>query len=243
MTSGRAVVAVILLSCGLGRVAHATACRPTIASSPALAEIDAERRIAFLSQRLDAAARASRIWTGSWLAVYGVLTVGSFAIVPLVPREARVDYYFSGATSAIGLLSLGLSPLKSIGDARWLRGRSRDNPCALVADGERLLVRDAASEADGRKLLLHLGNIALNFGSLMVLGFVFHRWEAAALQGVAGTLIGELMIMTTPTQATIALEAYRAGRLSGAPSRWPISLAAAPMILQQGGGIAIGGRF
>lgn len=242
-TWARAALLGVLL-CGVAVApARATDCRSTIGGVPALAAIDAETRLAFLQGRLDAAARAARIWTGSWAGIYTALAIGSFALVPVVHKHERVDYYFSGATSVIGLASLGLSPLRAMRDAPWLRRRVHLDLCSQLADAERLLVRDAASEAECKKLYVHLGNIALNMGSLLVLGFVFRRWEAAALQGVAGTLIGELMIATTPSQASDALEAYRAGTLKSGRPPPRISLVAAPLALPQGAGVAFGGRF
>ncbi len=116
--------------------------------------------------------------------------------------------------------------------------------CAAVAVGERLLARDAASEAAGQKALLHLGNLALNFGSLMVMGMVFHRWGSAALQGLAGNLVGEIEIVSTPKVASVALDAYRRGDLGGhAPSSPALSLAVVPVFYSDGGGFALGARF
>lgn len=238
------LLAVALLVGGLGNVARATDCAPTLPVSAELSRIDAETRLAFIEKRLDAAARASRIWTGAWAGIYTALTAGSFALVAVVEPRARVDYYFSAGTSMVGLLSLGLSPLKSMRDASWLKRRPRGDVCALVADAERLLARDATSEANCRKMWLHVANVALNFGSLLVLGLVFDRWDAAALQGVAGTLIGEVMIVSTPTIAMDSLEDYRAGRLG--PGKPPPlrAFAAAPIVLGPGGGgVAFGGRF
>lgn len=243
MTKAAAALLVVVLA--LATEARATDCRPTLAAGPALAAIDAETRLQFVSGRLDAAARASKIWTGSWIGIYGALTVGSLALVPGTKREQRVDWYFSAGTSMVGLLSLAVSPLRSIPDAAWLRARRAkvSDVCALIADAERLLVRDAQSEQDCQKLILHIGNVVLNFGSLMVLGFVFRRWEAAALQGVAGTLIGEIMIVSTPKVASDALDAYRTGNLTVGKSAPRVALIAAPMPLQNGAGIALGGSF
>jgi hypothetical protein len=225
--------------------ARATDCAPTIAGSNALAAIDGETRLKFLEQRLDAASHAAKIWTGSWGAIYGALTLGSVGLIPLVPHDQRVPYYFSAATSAVGLISLGLSPMRAIPDARWFKSRAHaESVCAAVADGERLLVRDSASEAAGQKALLHIGNLILNFGSLMVIGMVFDRWGSAALQGLAGTLIGEIEIVSTPTVASAALDAYRGGDLTGRPRSSPaLSLSVVPLMLTDGGGLAFGARF
>lgn len=224
---------------------YATDCAPTITGGEALHGIDAETRLRFLGGRLNAASRASKIWTGSWIGVYSALTIGSAALIPLVKHEQRVDYYFSAGTSAVGLISLGLAPLRAIADARWFNKHApQESVCAAVADAERLLARDAASEAECQKPLIHIGNIALNFGSLLVMGFVFNRWGPAALQGLAGTLIGEIMIVSTPTVATNALAAYRRGDLTGKPPpSVAMSLGVAPLIFVDGGGMAVGAKF
>ena len=223
--------------------ARATECAPSLVASPELAKVDAETRLAFLERRLDRAARNAKIWTGTWAGVFSALTIGGVVLIPLVEKDARVDYYFTAGKSLVGLASLGVIRLRAIGDARWLRSRSRSDVCALVADAERLLVRSAKSEDEGRTIFVHVGNLALNMGSLLILGLVFDRWESAALQGVGGSVLGELMIATRPRTAEGALEAYRGAHLDAAAKRDVLPVAVFPMLLHQGGGLAVAGSF
>jgi len=239
----RSLFVTLALALAFAAQAHATECVPSLVASPALAKVDAETRLAFLERRLERASHNAKIWTGTWAGVFSALTIGGAVLIPLVEKGARVDYYFTAGKSLVGLASLGVVRLRAIGDARWLRSRSRTDACALVADAERLLVRSAKSENEGRTLVFHVGNLALNMGSLLVLGLVFDRWDSAALQGVGGSVIGELMIATRPRTAEDALDAYRGANLGAAAKRDPIPVAVYPLVLHQGGGLAVSGSF
>ena len=56
--------------------------------------------------------------------------------------------------------------------------------------------------------------MALNFGVGLFLGLGFHHWGAGAWNAVGGSLIGEAIILTQPTETIDDLETYRRGTLA-----------------------------
>jgi hypothetical protein len=195
--------------------ARATVCPAPRDADPSLGQRSGEERLAFLRARSAPDARRAKIWTGSWIGVYGTLTVGSLAATAAVPEEERVDYYVSAATSFVGLMAIAVMPLKAMGDAaRIARLESAGGEvCARVKEAERLIARDADGEAFGKGALIHAGSYLLNVAAALTLGIGFGHWEAAALNGLGGILIGEVMIWTQPQGAVDTWEQYRTGRL------------------------------
>jgi len=120
-----------------------------------------------------------------------------------------------------------IAPLDVIGDSRALRARlgarsPTDDVCALLADAESKLVRDAQNQSDGQRWWLHVGNVVLNTGVGLFLGLGYHHWTAGAFNAVFGSAIGEAIILTQPTSTIDDLRTYQAGTLG--PSAKPIAL-------------------
>ena len=110
-------------------------------------------------------------------------------------RAGLIDDGIGAGASFVGVLSVALSPQAVMADQYWLERRLRRAPpgtdvCALLADAERLLVRDAKSAAFGKSALVHAGNFVFNAGVMLLLGIGFNHWEQAALQGVVGVAVG-----------------------------------------------------
>ncbi len=158
------------------------------------------------------------MWTWGWGTGIAVATVANLAPLAFVSPEDRVDWYVGAATTAIGVVPLLVAPLDVIGDSRALTARlaaraPADDVCLLLADAEGKLGRDAKNQADGRRWWLHVGNVVLNTGVGLFLGFGYHHWGAGVFNAVVGTAIGEAIILTQPTSSIGDLERYRAGRL------------------------------
>ena len=199
------------------------------------AALDGEVRLAWIDARLARTAHRARRWTWGWGIGIGVATVANLAPLPFVAREDRIDWYTGAATTVVGIVPLLIAPLDVIEDSRALRARlaatdRRDDVCAHLADAERRLLRDAENQSDGQRWWLHAGNVALNFGVGLFLALGYHHWGAGALNAVVGSLIGEAIILTQPTDTIEDRRRYCAGTLDdaldasrGAP---PISTAA-----------------
>ena len=202
-------------------------CRVIDGGDLSLGHIDAATRIRFLQHSFRHAARRARVWSWTWAGAFTALTVGQLALSPAYPADARVDLYVGAASSLVGVLSLVVLPMRVMGDQRRFDARLAEAPadadlCALLADGERRLLRDAASERDGQSGLLHAGNMLLNIAAGLVLGIGFHRWSSALLNIFGGSAVGEVMLLTQPTEAVKLLSRYRRGDLSSRPAPEPV---------------------
>lgn len=212
---------------------------PSIGSvSPSLAARDPAERTAFLRARIDTAAHRTRIWSASWGAGLGALTIGQLAIAPFVPREERVDYWVGAAAAGIGALSRVVFFPVVLRERRKLVRNSSESTCDRLAAHERALAASAKGERHGRALWQHGISLAYNAAVGLVLGLAFHRPVSANRLASIGAVIGELMIITQPTVMMRTLDDYRAGRLVGRGT-WR----ARPLVLRGGGGIGFAGTI
>jgi hypothetical protein len=199
----------------------AVECAVPAAAAPSLAHIDAGERLRFLQGALRHGARRARIWSWAWGSGYATLATLNLALLPVYPDSKRVDLYVGAAASAVGVLAVAAVPLKVMRDQRWFDARVRGggDVCALVADGERLLARDAASEAFGKSVLIHVGSFAFNVGLGLLLSVGFGHQQAGVIDSLAGMTLGEIMILTQPADSVKALARYRRAELTPTPPR------------------------
>ena len=202
-------------------------CPPGAGGGAALAAIDPRQRLAFIDDHLARTAHRAQVWTWGWGVGIGAATVANLVPLLFVAPESRIDWYVGAGTTIIGVVPLLIAPLDVVGDSRELRARlaarsPTDDVCALLADAERSLVRDAQNQADGQRWWLHVGNIVLNTGVGAFLALGYHHWSAGAFNAILGSAIGEAIILTQPTSTIDDLRSYKAGAL-GPPAR-PIAL-------------------
>jgi hypothetical protein len=241
----RALAVAVLLASLRAEAAH---CRAIEGGTPALERMDAQLRIDWIRDRLRTGARRARIWAWTWAGIYSALTVGNLILSGVDPEEKKVDDYLGAAASFIGLGTFIVTPLRIMRDQRWLDRRLRNappgiDPCVLVADAERLLIRDADGEAFGKSPLVHAGNFGINLACALILGLGFGHWDQAAIQGAVGIVIGEVMILTQPQEAIHDLARYRRGEL-GADFRYrPFAWGLAPLVGHDRAGLILGAAF
>jgi hypothetical protein len=218
------VVAAALFSAWLAPAAYA--CAPSaslVGLSGRTSALDPELRLRWIDGELARSARHARWWTGSWGVALGVGTAANLVPLAWVPADQRVDWYTGAATTAVGIVPLVIAPLDVVADSRDLRARlatrTAGDTCALLADAETRLVRDAKNQADGQRWWLHVGNVVLNAGVGLFLIVGFHHWAAGIWNAASGAVIGEVIIFTQPTGAIDSLRRYRDGDfdLGGAP--------------------------
>jgi len=232
-----------LLAVGLALAAPAAAARaescapvPALAAANAgraapVAALDPEVRLRFIDAELARSAGRARLWTWTWGIALGVGTLANLAPLPFVEPDARVDWYTGAVTTGVGIVPLLIAPLEVVADSRELRsriaagGQADGGVCALLADAETRLVRDAQNQADGRRWWLHAGNVVLNAGVGLFLIVGFHHWTAGIFNAVSGAAIGEVIILTQPTGAIDSLRRYREGALEGAVPPTSVSFA------------------
>jgi hypothetical protein len=209
----------VLLSLSAPRPARAAErCAGGVGGSPALSEVDPEIRLRFIDQQLARTARRARAWTWGWGIGIGVATIGNIIPLFFVAPQDRIDWYVGAGTTIIGVVPLLIAPLDVVEDARALSARlaaraSTDDVCALLADAEIRLVRDAQNQSDGQRWWLHAGNVVLNTGVGLFLAIGYHHWKAGAFNAIFGSAIGEAIILTQPTSSIDDLRRYRSGAL------------------------------
>ena len=203
-----AILAVILVvgSTVAPRVAEAgPLCPAGAGGGETLVAFDAGARLNWIDRRLARTAHAARIWTWGWGVGIGVATVGNLVPLLFVAPDDRIDWYTGAATTIVGIVPLLIAPLDVIDDSRALHAKIIDTPprvagvhdddtCLLLRDAESRLVRDAQNQSDGKRWWLHVGNVVLNTGVGLFLGFGYHHWGAGAFNAVFGSAIGELII-------------------------------------------------
>src|SRR5262249_26096526 len=148
-------------------------------------------------------AHRAQIWSGTWGTIYGAIAVTNLALVPALSQSNESDLFLGAGAAAVGVLAIAALPLKIISDQPRFEGHllaepDHGDPCVHLAEAERLLARDAKSEADGKGWLIHVGSALFNAGLGLVLGFGFGHWQAAAINTTIGIAVGEVMIATQP---------------------------------------------
>jgi hypothetical protein len=213
-----------------------THCRSIAGGSAALEQIDANVRLKWIDKRLRHGARNARMWAWGWAGIYSGIVTYELITSGVVNKQAdKNDAYIGAAASTVGVLVLAIAPLDIMRDQRWLERRLKNakpgtDPCALLADAERLLLRDAKGEDFGTSPLIHAGSFIFNVGVGLVLGLGFNHWTQAAATAIPGIVIGELQAFTQPMDAVHDLAHYRAGALDAPTKKWPLLWSVVPTV-------------
>jgi hypothetical protein len=241
------LLACLLLPCSLPRAARAGACPSGAIGAPAQDQAEAHARLRFIRERLALEARHARLWSTGWIGGQSALAAGQLALVPLFSPEDRIDLYVGAGASIIGLGSVLVTSPKVKRDHRTLeahvRAAGEADPCSLLAEAETSFLRDARDEMANRGLLSHGANLAFNIGTGLFLGLYAGHWKAGAINTVAGTLIGEAMILTRPNRLNRDLEHYRAGDFSSTRTTGRVIWTLLPVIAPERYGVMVVGRF
>lgn len=200
----------------------------------------AAERLRYLSRALDADAASARTWGLAWGTVYGVGTLGQIAAMPLLGPEDQKDFVVGIASTAVGVgfTILGLPEVMADAPAFAARAAGGGDECELLAEAERLIVKDAANELSGVTWYLHAANVAFNLGLGLVIGLGFGHWLSALINFVTGAAIGEGTIFTLPTALNGAWARYLSGDL-GPPAPTAVQLIPVPVA----GGMGLALRF
>jgi len=213
-----------------------THCRTIAGGSSSLESIDAKVRLQWIDKRLRHGARNARLWAWGWAGIYSGLVTYELITSAVVNKQAdKNDAYVGAAASSVGVLVLAILPLDIMRDQRWLERRLKKakpdtDPCALLAEAEGLLLRDAKGEEFGTGPLVHAGSFIFNIGVGLVLGLGFNHWTQAAATALPGIVIGEIQAFTQPLDAVHDLAHYRAGMLDAPTKKWPLMWSLIPTV-------------
>ena len=198
--------------------ADAAVC-PAPEGAPAVATIDSEVRIEYLTRAFDREVRDIDTWSWTWGGIYTAAAIAQGTVLVVTTDHAtKIDLAVGTIAAAFGALSLTLLPLKltlpmrSASHAADQRGLGED-PCLALAGAERTLLGVARDQALSTGIVGHIGNVAVNLGIVLILGLGYGHWVSAALSGGIGLAVGETNAFTQPHHLAEVLEHYRSGRL------------------------------
>jgi hypothetical protein len=216
--------------------------------SVALGAADPGRRLRFVQRRLDADAQRVRIWAWSWAGIYSSLVViNGVRLIRSTKRGDIIDNTVATAGSAFGLLVLSIMPPAVLRDepklARIVSRYGTDDDCVVLAAAEKILLRDAASEAFGKGPLVHAGNFAFNMALGVLIGAYFHRWTTAMIVAPVAIAVGELQTMTVVTHIRDTLALYREGQLDSTTARSKPTWTLMPQLGRDQIGLGLGVKF
>ncbi len=234
--------ALAVTACLLARTAAADSC-PAPAYAPAVADIDAQERIAYLARAFDREIQDIDVWSWSWGSVYAAGAVAQGVLLPLTSNAGkRIDYDVGIASTAFGAVALWGLPLQLTLPLRAARPRWHDggDPCVALARAERALGRVERDQRFANGVAGHLGNLATNLIFAAILGFGYHRWPSAALSAGVGIPIGEANAFTQPHHLGDVLARYRTGQLDTRGTPGPaLSVSWSPVVTRQSAGAAV----
>ncbi len=201
------------------RAASAQRCPTRPGISPALANIDALERLAFIRRRIDHAAYRSRVWAATWGSAYATVATVQVVRIPLTEDPTtQIEAALAAGSASLGALFVAIVPPAVLWDTRTIRQRiarhrQSDDICAFVADAETILEHSASNQAFGVGPVMQSVTLGYNIGLGLLIGFWLHDWTTAAITMATGTAISEVMLLTKPTDAIDAWRRYRIGDL------------------------------
>jgi hypothetical protein len=248
----RGLFFVISLACAASF--RATNTRAAVCPAPegadAVATIDADTRLDYLTRAFDREVRVIDTWSWTWGAIYTAGTIAEGTALGFTTNHAgRVGLEVGTIATAFGALSLTLLPLKLTLPLRSASGaakRSRENldPCLALANLEQALVEIAKDQAFATGVVGHIGNVAANIAIVLILGLGYGQWVSAGLSGGIGLAVGEANAFTQPHHLADVIERYRSGHLGQAsPTNPTLALTVVPVFSPEMSGVAVRARW
>jgi len=232
-----AIGAVALFVAAEPRPAQAD-CPVPIDASPALAQINPNDRLQFLTGSLERAHRRASTWMWSWRVAYLGLAGGAVGLAQVTDdHNQRIDFYFGAGKSAAAELNQLAMPLH----VEPATASAGPDICAALADSEIALGRAADDESRIYGWGMHAVMAGVNIGAGLAEGLLYDDiWTLAVVGMVTGIAVGELEIWTQPTDAVEVRRHYLRGELAPPPeARARLRLAVVPWHA----GLALAGVF
>jgi hypothetical protein len=204
--------------------ARAAVC-PAPEWAPAVATLDADARLEYLTGAFDREVHAIDSWSWTWGGIYAAGTVAQGTALALISDHAtKIDLTVGTIAAGFGALSLTLLPLKLTLPMRSASGAAKrkqpgDDPCLALAAAERTLLSVEKDQALATGIVGHIGNVAVNLGLVLLLGLGYGHWVPAALSGGIGLAVGETNAFTQPHHLAEVVAQYRAGQLDSTPAK------------------------
>jgi hypothetical protein len=191
-------------------------------------DMEIERRLDFIEQRLDASHRHAQIWYWSWMTVNLGVTVGlSVGSALTEDGDTRASFIPQAVLAALGVADLTvLRPLEARFGAEPIRGLPDATRAQRLEKLERAeaLLRSNAARAEGRRSwLVHLANFGLNAAAGAATYFTGRTSDALISFG-SGWAGGELYIWSEPGAPARDWQDYERFRSRGATAGLRVSV-------------------
>jgi ethanolamine utilization microcompartment shell protein EutS len=200
----------------------AAAPRPVRADPPACPEdiagelpsdTEVERRLAWISTRIDDTEDDIRRWYGAFVVMHTVMTGVQLTLAIATPQdENRPDFIVNTTSSALGLLTLLISTPSILGAGEALRALPRDSREARLASlrvAERRLQRSAEGSRMVRSELSAVASALYGEAASLTLLFL-GRPSGAILHAAGSVVLGQGRLLLHPTGAIDSWRAYQA---------------------------------
>jgi hypothetical protein len=191
-------------------------------------DVEIERRLDFIEERLDASQRHAQIWYWSWMTVNLGATVGLSVGSALTENGAtRASFIPQAVLAALGVADLTvLRPLQARFGAEPIQGLPAATRAQRLDKLERAeaLLRSNAARAEGRRSwLVHLANFGLNAAAGAATYFTGRTSDALISFG-SGWAGGELYIWSEPGAPARDWQDYQRFRSRGATAGLRVSV-------------------
>lgn len=208
-----------------------------------ISDEEIDRRLTFLTERLDERRLHAALWKYGWLTVDSAGGIASAARAGFDDGSRRVNDISQAGKAVIGVAYLLLNPMPGVDGAdpvRAMPAASREDKLARLGRAEEILAREAERAHDRTSWLLHLGNVVVNAAaSAAVLAY---GNDGLALQSfLIGTGVGELQIWSQPWKGPADWEEYEQFVATGGVE--PPTPTAEWRIVPQGLGVGVAARF
>ena len=163
------------------------------------AATDARHDEAALNAALREQASRAHTHRYAWTGVNGALTVGSFALIPLVGHDSRPDFVVAGVGSALGTVATVAFPLRVESAPAELDALNGLPPAERQQKLHELWRVDAEDERARLALPWHVLNLGVSALAGGIIAFGLHHTWSGVTQGVSSFALGEAQLFTQPT--------------------------------------------
>jgi hypothetical protein len=198
------------------------------ADRASLSDVEIERRLDFIEQRLDASERHAQIWYWSWMTVNLGATVGlSVGAALTEDGDTRASFIPQAVLAALGVADMTvLRPLQARFGAEPIRRLPEATRAQRLEklDRAEALLRGNAARAEGRgSWVLHLANFGLNAAAGAATYFTGRTSDALISFG-SGWAGGELYVWSEPGAPARDWQDYERFKSRGATAGLRVSV-------------------
>jgi hypothetical protein len=196
----------------------------------ALTEDQIDKRLAFLTERLDDTQLHAAAWNYGWLTVNGGGMIWSAVNAGLDDGNDRINNAMQAGKSLIGVTYILTDPMPGRHGAdpiRALPSSTRAEKLEQLEQAERLFRQTVRRSQERKSWLMHIGNFGLHAVTASVL-LGLGEEKDAAMSFFIDSAVGELQIWTRPWEPVQDWEEYQRLVATGLPEQPQTSWRIAP---------------